>query len=503
MDRKSRLVINGSLMYLRMILIMLLNFYISRLAINYLGSDLYGLVNIITGFVILVSFFTTVLESTAQRYISQSLVLKENTQATISTFLFINIVAAVVVSFFVYVLGYYYIEYKLIQTVLSTDVVHVIFIYALISFVVNLASSPLMSIFISYEKVGFYALFTFLEVLFKFIFLYYIPFDVDEKVLYYSKVLLFSIVLSRGLAYFCSLYVFKSICIVPKLDVIKAKSIFSFTSWNLVGSLAAIANNQGTNLIINMFFSLTVSASRAIALQLNSAIIQVMNSVQLAINPQIYKSYASKDYFYLNKIVILNGRVICFLASVICVVLTGNIDDLLTIWLGKYPNYLELFVTLMLVDVYIISQTSPLVILVQASGRIKTYQLLVGGTMLLNLPLAYFLVSKFSEPIIFYIVPILISCICLILRLIFVSRLKVINVADYCKRVIVKGFIITSIVVMIKLLYKHQFTNTFIIVDMFLSLIIVFMTHYIFSLSKNEKAEVKEKTKLGFLILKK
>lgn len=487
MDRKSRVVINSSVMYLRMILIMLLNFYISRLVINYLGSELYGLVNIITGFVILVSFFTTVLESTAQRYISQSLALSGDTQATISTFLFINIVAALLVSIFVYALGYYYIENKLIQTVLSNDIIHKVFIYALLSFIVNLLSSPLMSIFISYEKVGYYAIFTFLEVIFKFTFLFYIPFDVDERVLYYSKVLFFSIVFSRGIAYICALYVFKTINLVPKFDIIKAKDIFSFTSWNLVGSLAAISNNQGTNLIINLFFALTVSASRAIALQLNSAIIQVMNSVQIAINPQIFKSYASKDYTYLNNITILNGRVICFLSSVICVILVGNIDDLLNFWLGNYPEYLEDFITLMLVDIYIVSQTSALVTLVQASGRIMNYQLVVGGTMLVNLPLSYFLVSEFNDPLIFYMVPIFISSICLVQRLIFVSKLKVINVRSYCKRVIANGLLITVILIIGKLLYKNMLPNSFLLLDVIFSLLFTILVFYLLNLSKNER----------------
>lgn len=490
MDRKPRLIINGSVMYLRMILIMLLNFYISRLAINYLGSESYGLVNIITGFVILVSFFTSVLESTAQRYISQSLALSGDAQKTISTFLFINIAAALLVSIFVYVLGYYYIEHKLIQTILSPDVVHKVFIYALLSFIVNLLSSPLMSIFISYEKVGYYATFTFLEVMLKFIFLFYIPFDVDERVLYYSKVLFLSVVASRGLAYICALHVFDEISLVPKFDITRAKDIFSFTSWNLVGSLAAISNNQGTNLIINIFFALTVSASRAIALQLNSAITQVMNSVQMAINPQIFKSYASKDYAYLNNITILNGRVICFLASVICVVLVGNVDDLLEFWLGHYPEYLEGFVTLMLVDVYIISQTSALVTLVQASGRIKLYQLVVGGTMLVNLPLSYFLISEFNEPLIFYMVPILISSICLVQRLIFVSRLNVINIKSYCKIVVVNGLLITAMLIGVKLLYKYMLPDSFILLDMLLSLLVTVLIYYCLNLSKQERDAV-------------
>ena len=358
------------------------------------------------------------------------------------------------------------------------------------SFIITLLSSPLMSIFISYEKVGYYAVFTFLEVIFKFTFLYYIPFDVDEKVLYYSKVLFFSIIFSRGIAYICALYVFKTINLVPKIDFIKVKDIFSFTSWNLVGSLAAISNNQGTNIIINLFFALTVSASRAIALQLNSAIIQVMNSVQMAINPQIFKSYASKDYTYLNNITILNGRVICFLSSVICVVLVGNIDDLINLWLGSHPEYLESFVTLMLVDVYIVSQTSALVTLVQASGRIKNYQLVVGGTMLANLPLSYLLVSEFNDPLIFYLVSILISSICLIQRLIFVNRLNVINLRSYCKRVMAGGLLVTVLLIVGKLLYKHLFPNSFLLLDIMISLVFTILVFYLLNLSKKERNAV-------------
>ncbi|WP_188008912.1 lipopolysaccharide biosynthesis protein [Grimontia hollisae] len=489
MDRKSRLLINSSVMYLRMILIMLLNFYISRLAINYLGPDLYGLVNVITGFVILISFFTTVLESTAQRYISQSLVLNGDTQTTISTFLFINILGAILISFFAYAIGYYYIEHHLIQTALNNNIVHKVFIYALLTFIINLISSPFMSIFIAYEKVGYYAIFTFLEVMFKFVFLFYIPFDVDERVLYYSKVLFMSVIVSRGLAYVCALHIFKRISLVPKLNIIKAKEIFSFTSWNLVGSLAAISNNQGTNLIINMFFVLSVSASRAIALQLNSAITQVMNSVQMAINPQVFKSYASKNYTYLNYITILNGRVICFLISLICVALVGNIDDLLRFWLGNYPDYLEDFVMLMLVDTYIISQTSALVTLVQASGRIKTYQLVVGGTMLMNLPLSYFLISELDEPLIFYMVSIFISFICLVQRLVFVGRLKVISIRSYFKKVIMDGIIIMVILIGAKMLYKHIFSNSYFLLDIILSLLSCILIYYI-NLSKQEKTAI-------------
>lgn len=495
MNRKSKIVRNGSVMYFRMVIIMLLNFYISRLAIKYLGADFYGLINIIMGVVVLFSFFTSILESTAQRYISQSLVLKEDTQAIVSTFLFINIAAAFLFSVIVYILGTYYIDNILIQSVLSNDVIDKVLIFSIISLFFGLISSPIMSIYVSYEKIGYYSLFTFLEVIFKFIFLYYIPFDMDEKVIYYSVLLLLSIVFSRGLACFCSLYIFKEIRLVPKLDLRKAKDIFSFTSWNLIGTMAFIANSQGTNLLINMFFALTVSASRAIAMQLNSAIIQVLNSVQMAINPQLFKSYTNKDYVYLDQVVMLNGRVICFLVSVICVVLVGNIDDLLTIWLDKYPDYLEGFIILMMIDVYIISQTSALVTLVQASGKIKIYQLVVGGTMVLNLPLSYYLTEKLNEPMVFYIVPILISFVCLFQRLFFVRKLQVINVMSYCKRVIVNGFLIIIFLVGMKILYKNHFLNTSIIFDIFISLLCTLILYYIINLSKSERKNLNEMMK--------
>ncbi|WP_158107964.1 hypothetical protein [Vibrio furnissii] len=465
---------------------MLMTFYISRIALDLLGEEVYGLVSIVTGVVILSAFFTTVLESAAQRFISQSLALNNDIKSTISTFIGLNIIIAIIITLIVYIAGSYYIENNLIQSVVDVNVVHTVLIYALMTFLINMLCSPIMAVFIAHEKLGVYSLFSFVEVMIKLVLLKFIIIDFNQSVIYYSQVLFTSVIVSRLIAIIIAKLMFNQLSIIPVLDKKKVKTIVSYISWNVFGTLAAVANNQGMSILINVFFSLSISASRAIANQLNSAIIQVVNSVQIAINPQIFKSYVKNDFDYLNMLIDINGRVVVYLTTVVVITCFGNVHKLLELWLGEYPDYLIDFILLMLVDVYIVAQTSALVSVVQASGNIRLYQLVVGGTMLVNIPLCYLILDTEKEPLVIYIVPLVISLICMFQRLLFVLRLRAVSIERYIKSVIIRGLAILLLLIFIKNSYVNYYPNNSLYIDISFSVVVTTLMWLLFGLKHYE-----------------
>ncbi|MFD2180175.1 oligosaccharide flippase family protein [Veronia pacifica] len=456
MRKVKKLVTNSVLMFSRMAVMMLITLYTSRVAIDYLGEEVYGLFSLITGVIVLGAFLTTILESTAQRFISESIALQDDKQTTISTLFSVNLVMAITLSVIVYIIGQYYIEYKLVQNVVNRETIDKIFVVAIITFIVGVVSSPLLSIFVAFERMGLYAAITFCEVISKLLLLIFLMNGKYDSVLYYSLALLTSVLISRLLAIWLLRIYIKNLKIRFGFDRNKLKRIFYYVSWNAFGSLAAIANSHGVSLIVNAFFSLNVSAYRAIALQLNSAIIQIINSVQISFNPQVVKNYTKSDYSYLSSLITVNGRVVNYLCTLIIVSLVGNVEKILELWLGDSQQYLVKFIYLMLVDIYIICQTSALVSLVQSTGKIKIYQIVVGGTMLMNIPLCYFLLGIHKSPLVVYIIPIIISLICMLERFIFVKHLNIVCLSNYIINSLLRGLLIILSLIFLKYTFLDQ-----------------------------------------------
>ncbi|MFA0526330.1 hypothetical protein AB4517_22540, partial [Vibrio sp. 10N.222.52.C3] len=198
---------------------------------------------------------------------------------------------------------------------------------------------------------------------------------------------------------------------------------------------------QGVSFLINAFFDLQVNAARAISLQIFSAVTQLVNSIQIAIAPQLVKSNDQKDGYF-SELFILSGKITVYISFIISFVLFENTQKLLDLWLGSYPEITIIFLKFTYIEVMLISLGYPILSVVQADGNIKRYQLVVGGLMILNIPIMYIMVSLKGNYEYIYIVSILMSVLSLSYRLIYAKKIIGCVADEYFKTVIGKGILV-------------------------------------------------------------
>ena len=211
--------------------------------------------------------------------------------------------------------------------------------------------------------------------------------------------------------------------------------MFGFAGWNFIGSSSAILRDQGGNVIINLFFGPAVNAARGVAFQVNQAVYGFVQNFMTALNPQITKSYAVGDKEYMMKLVFIGSRFSFLLLWLLSLPLLLNTSSILNIWLEDVPDYSVLFVQLSLIFVLCESVSQPLITTMMATGNIRNYQIVVGGMQLLNLPISYFAIKLGCPPESIFIVAIIISLCCLVLRLNMLRPMIGISIPSFIKEV--------------------------------------------------------------------
>ena len=213
-------------------------------------------------------------------------------------------------------------------------------------------------------------------------------------------------------------------------------TLASFSSWNLFGAISGVFNNQGINILLNIFFGPVVNAARAIAYQVGVYVNQFVRSFTIAVDPQITKYYASEEKGKMMSLVFRSSKISFFLLFILSMPVLLETHFILTLWLKQIPEYVVIFTELIIIGALIDSLSYPLMTAAQATGDIKKYQSLVGGMLLLNLPVSYvFLKLKFPPQTTLYIA-IVISFICLFLRLWMLREMIGLSMKDYTSKVL-------------------------------------------------------------------
>ena len=165
--------------------------------------------------------------------------------------------------------------------------------------------------------------------------------------------------------------------------------MFSFSGWSLFGSLANLASQQGLNILINIFYGVTVNAAAGIANQVSSNVYQFISNFQTAFQPQIVKTYAAKEMERFHKLIFQTSKFSYYLIIVLVLPILFTIDGILKIWLKEVPEYTAIFCRLILILLSTEALTAPLWMSVQATGKIRSYQILMACLIFLNFPIAY------------------------------------------------------------------------------------------------------------------
>lgn len=430
------------MLYFRMILTMLVSLYTSRVVLNTLGVEDYGTYTIVGGAVSMFGFLNGAMASATQRFLSFDLGREDYVQLrkTFNAAQITHFGIALLVLALAETVGLWFVKNYLVIPDGRMDAAIWVYHFTVLALMVTIIQTPYNAVLIARERMSVYAYISILEVLLKLLIVFMLTWIAYDKLKLYG-VLLFGVTVIVATIY--RIYTRRNFD-ETKLEVVRDralyKSMISFSGWNLVGGSAMVLKGQGVSIVLNMFFGTAVNAAQGIANQVYGAIYSFVGNFQMASNPQIIKSYASENKDYMNSLIIRTSKFSFYLLFILTLPVILEIDYILKLWLKLVPDYTAVFAVLALINAMIDAVSGPLITTVQATGKVKVYQVVVGTTFILNLPLSYILLKNGFAPSSVYALNICITALVLIQRLFFVRNLvKEFSVGKYIKLVLIKN----------------------------------------------------------------
>lgn len=443
-----------------MLVLMLVSLYTSRVVLKILGVEDYGIYNVVGGIVVLFTFINNAMISSTQRYLNYEIGRKENSNAEKIFSISVNI--HLLISFLILILSETLGLWFLNNTIQYPDsrefAVQVTYQFSILTTCVKIIRAPYNAAIIAYERMSFYAYLSIFEAVLQLSVVFLLEILACDRLIMYGFMLfLVSFIINICYYIFCSKNF--SICTYKFIsDRSLYKQLLSFSGWSLFGGIANMSATQGLNMLLNIFFGVTVNAAMGIANQVNSAVTNFVHSFQTAFNPQIVKSYAADNRHYFIRLILSTSKYSYLLLYVISLPIYICCPEVLGIWLTEVPDYAVSFCRLMLILALIDSLQGPLWMSVQATGRIRTYQLLISFLILMNLPISYVCLKLGYSPKSVLIVRCTVNIVTLFVRLWYIKRLFDFPIKEFLSDVLARILPVTIITYMISLIPLSSFS---------------------------------------------
>ena len=477
---------------------MFITFYTSRVVLEVLGIGDFGFYGVIGGFVSLFSFLNGCMASATSRFFTFALGRGdiEQLKKVFSAALTIHIIIAILVLILGEVAGLWWLKNKLIAPPERIEAAYWVFHLSVLTSVVNITQVPYNAAIIAHEKMNVYALVEMLNSLLKLVIVYLLVISSFDKLIVYS-ILMFCVALVITTIYkvYCLMHFSETYYSFQKNGNVIIPML-NFSGWELLGAFANVAKSQGNNILLNVFWGVILNAAYSIANQVYGAVGQFVNSIQLAVNPQIVKYYAIGNIEQFFTLIYRSSRLSYLMMLMLVFPIIYNIDYILVLWLKNPPVYAASFIVLILVDTMLNCLSGPLVTAAKAIGRIKYYQIIIGFLLFLNLPISYCFFLFFKSPIVMFLVGIVLSVVALIYRVYFLKKMVNMSVKDFWYKTCHKIVIVTIpllVIYNLMLCYcgKANTFETFIFQSVFIILITSIVVYFI-GLFKEEKLFIKE-----------
>lgn len=392
---------NTLFLYFRMLFTMLVSLYTSRVVLQVLGVNDYGIYQTVGGVVAMLSFLNGALSSGSSRFLTFELG-KEDTKKlkeTFSTTLFIHIILALLIAIVAETAGLWFVCNKLL--IAPERLVAAVFAYhlSILTAVITITQVPYTASIISHEKLDIYAYMSIVEVSLKLGIVYLLTISTWDKLKMYATLLCF---VQIGIALFYRYYCtrrFMETRFHWKIDKGIAKNVLGYSGWNLWANTSIALNNQGTIILLNMFFSPTVVAARAIANQVNMAANQFVQNFRTAANPQIVKRYAAGDFDGSKRLLLESTKYSYYLMLMLCLPICLVTEPLLELWLNVIPDYTTIFLQLTIItSLFQVFDTSFYTAL-YAKGQIRENAMISPTLGFLSFPIVYMMFRYGCSPV--------------------------------------------------------------------------------------------------------
>lgn len=388
-------------MSIRMIIVLMITLYSSRVILRVLGVEDYGIYNVVCGFVSMFTFLNTALTTGTQRFYNYELG-KKTTNGLVhvyNTAFIIQILLVFIIVIPAEIIGMWYVNNKMVITADRIFAARLIFQFALISFIAEIMQVPYSAAVVAHERMDFYAFISILKALLNLSAIIIVSFIQYDGLIAYGLLLCGSSILILVLYIVYCKYHFQEMTLKKEFDLLLFKRMLSFSGWNCFGTFGSIMKEQGINLVLNLFFGPVVNAARGIAFQVRSGIMSFISNLTVPVGPQVIQSYSSGNIQRSLNLTYSISKFSCYFLFIAALPLILEIDYVLRLWLGSnIPYHTNKFVVLVLLTIFGTNLNSAISKVVHASGKMRDYQLFSSLVKVLSVPVSYFLFLRFPIP---------------------------------------------------------------------------------------------------------
>lgn len=492
MEKKSKRIAKNTIMlYIRMLLSTIVSLYTSRIVLNTLGVEDYGIYNIVGGVIVLFSFLNTSLTNASERYLSIAVEKADgrDTQQLFSSILIAHILVCVFILVLAETIGLWFLLHKIEIPANRMNAALIVYQLALLNTCMGVMKVPYNAAIIANEHMSFYAYTSVAENIMKLLIVYVLLWVAMDKLILYGILLL---LVSFVIFFWYKIYVehhFDNNNFQLKIHKTYFKGILSFSGWSLFGSVADIGYKQGSNIILNLFYGVTLNAALGIAETVRSTLFSFVSNLQIAANPQIIKSYSSNKIAYYDALIFRISKYSFYLMLFFAIPFVLNVNYILNVWLINPPEHTATFLILMMIFCLIDALHGPLWISVQATGKIRNYQIITSFLLLLNLPLSYLMLSLGSHPEVIIKVQIVISFLTLLFRLYYSAVNANLSIGNYLSSVLLPVLLVLIVAIPVPIYVSSLFHDDFnkLIITGLISIICILLSVLIFGMKQEER----------------
>ena len=490
-DNNKRIAKNTLLLYFRMLLMMFVTLFTSRVVLDKLGVTDYGIYNVVGGVVAMLGFLNSSMSNAVQRYLSFE--IGKNNEAGVNRIFNVSLFAHAGIAVFVFVVmeivGVWYLNTHMNIPAERMDAANWVLQCSIFTTLFTIVQVPYNAIIISKEQMGIYAYISILEVVLKLLVVYMLAIGNFDKLKLYSVLIM---VVTIGIMMIYRFYCTRKYK-EAKFKFIKdwnlLKQIVGFASWNMLGELAWVFTGQGVNIILNSFFGPVVNAARGLAEQVNGAVNRFVANFQTAVNPQLIKNYASDQLGEMKTLLFRSTRFSYYLLLALSLPIILKMDFILHLWLKEVPDYTTGFCQLVLVSSLVSTLSNLLAQVARAYGKIRNYQIIVSIFLFLNFPLSYIVLKFGGSPLSTMFVNIGINAMLLFVRLRLTNRMIQMTYGSFIRNVLFPVIIVTAVALVIPLTIYFMLDNSIIsfIIVCLVSFVSVGVSTYALGMNSNER----------------
>ena len=454
----KRIAKNTLMLYVRMLFTMGVSLFTSRVVLQTLGVEDYGINSVVGGVITMFTFINGAMVSSTQRYLNFELARgnAERLRSVFNTSLQIHALIALAIVLLGETVGLWFLKEKLVIPEARMTAAMWVYQCSILSCAVGIMSAPYNADIIAHEKMSAFAYISILDVSLKLLIVYLLvvlPFDklIVMAVLTLLVQLLIRYIYSR----YCHTH-FKETYFQARIDKPLFKEMSGFAGWSFWGNLAVILYTQGLNMMLNIFFGPIVNAARGIAVQVQSAVQQFVSGFQTALNPQITKNYASGNLEQMHSLMFRSARFSFLLLFFLSLPVLLETNFLLTLWLKTVPEDAVIFTQIMICISLIYTTANPCVVANQATGKVKIYQMVVGGILLMILPISYIILKLGAPAYSVFLVHFFVESVAQFSRMYMLRKLINLPMWQYMKNIYIPIVTTVTVAIILPIIVRMQ-----------------------------------------------